>query len=147
MKYFFIFCSLFINCADADNQQIQDTPSNDAKVQYSQSAVTCHEGVGVCYYDSQGFLHNDNGPAKITNVSSLWYTHGTLTKSQSLMFPNTTKQYVIIAYYDSQGRHHRDNDLPAIEHSTGEKQWLVHGTLIKSQDANGKITIHTVVQQ
>jgi antitoxin component YwqK of YwqJK toxin-antitoxin module len=45
-------------------------------------------------------------------------------------------------WYNKSGQLHRENDLPAIEHSNGDKEWWINGELHRDNDLPAIEYIH-----
>ena len=79
---------------------------------------------GLRYYDADGNLHREDGPAKITGIGCTWYNHGVKHRSDGPACVNIAgdKEWWI------NGERHRE-DGPAVHYSDGHKQWRINGVL------------------
>ena len=75
------------------------------------------------YYDKDGRLHRENGPAMVSANNSWWYRHGELHRDGDL--PAVTNNGDLYWYLN--GKKHRDGDKPAIIMFTGSRFWYQHG--------------------
>jgi hypothetical protein len=77
----------------------------------------------VIYFDSEGRLHRDDGPAvEYVDGTKHWYQHGLLHRDGG---PAVEHSNVCKCWYQH-GELHRD-DGPAVEYSDGTKYWYQNG--------------------
>ncbi len=79
----------------------------------------------VRWYDADGQLHRDGGPAvEHADGTTTWYQHGQLHRDDgpAVEWPDATR------WWYQHGQIHRD-DGPAVEFPDGAKAWLRHGQL------------------
>ncbi|MFE6967149.1 hypothetical protein ACFVAJ_18695 [Agromyces sp. NPDC057679] len=83
---------------------------------------------GVGWFDDEGRLHREDGPALDTDIAQSWYDRGTLLRKE--LEDGTT------VHFDDEGLPHSDEG-PAILFGDGEAQYIVHGELIQIQRPDG----------
>jgi len=76
------------------------------------------------WYNSNGDLHREDGPAKVSSNDKFWYQNGNLSRDDgpAIEFASGTKVWRI------DGKLHRENG-PAVEYDTGTKIWYQNGDL------------------
>ncbi|WP_159601503.1 hypothetical protein [Agromyces humi] len=88
-----------------------------------------HIPAGVGWFDDDGLLHREDGPALEANTGTAsWYEHGTLRRKET--HDGTT------VLFDDDGLPHAD-DGPAIVFEDGEAQFLFHGELVSILQPDG----------
>ncbi len=91
--------------------------------------------VNKIYYDAEGRLHREDGPAiEHPNGTKEWYVNGKLHRvgGPAIEHPNGSK-----LWYDN-GKRHRE-DGPAIIYSNGGKLWYLNGIQVDSFEVIYKI--------
>jgi len=86
----------------------------------------------ICYYNEQGQLHREDGPAvEYANGDKSWYINGLRHKEDgpAVEYADGTKAWYI------NGKLHRE-DGPAIEWVDGDKEWWINGKRYTEQEFN-----------
>ena len=83
-----------------------------------------------CYYDEDGLLHRDDGPAVINSETKtvLWFKHGLLHRDNGPAKISIAPYTAGSEKWFQNGVLHRDG-APAIEQSDGTKKWFSHGKI------------------
>ena len=89
-------------------------------------------GVYACWYNDNGILHRDNGPAvENINGDKVWYQNGKIHRRSdkpALVKINGTKEWY------KNDELHRRGDKPAIITRSGDKFWYKKGKLDRGED-------------